>query len=245
MRNYQIKASKKLLLISIVTISIVTIFITTIYIYFSTHISCSKTDHYGLPLIANRYDLVKILRAEKLRSAAEIGVQQGVYAYHILSNWPECNEYHLIDIWKGQVNYVDSANVPDDQQQQYYLTTRKKLKKWENIIHYHRNFSTFAVHEIKDNSLDFIYIDARHDFTGVSEDMELYWNKLKNGGIFAGHDYLDAHEVSGQNWSVDHNGVSRTDGKAVKSAVIEFAAKKRRSVLVTIQETWPSWYFRK
>jgi len=31
--------------------------------------------------------LVKILHAEKLRSAAEIGVKQGDYALYLLSNW--------------------------------------------------------------------------------------------------------------------------------------------------------------
>jgi len=64
--------------------------------------------------------------------------------------------------------------------------------------------------------------------------MDLYWDKLKCGGIFAGHD-----------WSVDHKGVRRTDGKAVKSAVIEFASKKKRSLFITTSVFSASWYFRK
>ena len=80
----------------------------------------------------------------------------------------------------------------------------------------------------------YTYIDARHDYTGVTEDMDLYWDKLKCGGIFAGHD-----------WSVDHKGVRRTDGKAVKSAVIEFASKKKRSLFITTSVFSASWYFRK
>jgi len=75
--------------------------------------------------------------------------------------------------------------------------------------------------------------------------MYLYWDKLKCGGIFAGHDFLDANEVPGQDWSVDHKGVRRTDGKAVKSAVIEFASKKKRSLFITTSVFSASWYFRK
>jgi len=36
--------------------------------------------------LAKREDLVQILHAEKLRSAAEIGVKQGDYAHYLLSN---------------------------------------------------------------------------------------------------------------------------------------------------------------
>ena len=102
--------------------------------------------------------MVQILRAEKLRSAAEIGVKQGDYALYLLSNWSECNEYHAIDIWKSQGSYKDTANVPDETQEEFYKETRAKLKSWENIVHYHRNYSNLAVYEIKDNGLDFIYI---------------------------------------------------------------------------------------
>ena len=35
--------------------------------------------------------------------------------------------------------------------------------------------------DFKDFSLDFIYIDGRHDYTGVKEDLEAWWLKLKNG----------------------------------------------------------------
>lgn len=44
-------------------------------------------------------------------------------------------------------------------------------------------------------TLDFVYVDARHDYCGVNEDIQAYWPKLKPGGIMAGHDYLNADEV--------------------------------------------------
>ena len=38
----------------------------------------------------------------------------------------------------------------------------------------------------EDGYFDFIYVDARHDFKGVWEDLVAYWPKLRAGGIFAG-----------------------------------------------------------
>ena len=40
-----------------------------------------------------------------------------------------------------------------------------------------------------DDSIDFIYIDGRHDYESIKLDLELYLPKLKNGGIIGGHDY--------------------------------------------------------
>jgi len=48
---------------------------------------------------------------------------------------------------------------------------------------------------IPDGSLEYIYLDYSHDYCAVMEDLKTYWPKLKDGGIFAGHDYVYAHQV--------------------------------------------------
>ena len=52
-------------------------------------------------------------------------------------------------------------------------------------------FAFRAVTRFEDNSIDFVYVDARHDYKGVLEDLRLYWPKVRQGGILAGHDYLN------------------------------------------------------
>jgi len=47
-------------------------------------------------------------------------------------------------------------------------------------------YSTQASQKLPDQSVDFVYIDARHDYCGAKEDMELYWPKIRPGGIMAG-----------------------------------------------------------
>jgi hypothetical protein len=202
-----------------------------------------------LPQYMNRNELAKLITLEGFTTGAEIGVQLGFYAEILLSNWSTCTEYHAIDLWAHQEHYHDAANVNNIQQHNDYQMTRNRLKRFQHVVRYHRNYSNLAVKEIKDNSLDFIYIDARHDYTGVMQDMILYWPKLKLNGIFAGHDYLDVDEARArsatEDWSIDHLGVKRTDNKAVKSAVNEFALKYQRQILVTLPEVWPTWYMRK
>ena len=38
--------------------------------------------------------------------------------------------------------------------------------------------------------MDFVYIDAGHDYSSVSKDLRVAGKKVKPGGIIAGHDYI-------------------------------------------------------
>lgn len=53
-----------------------------------------------------------------------------------------------------------------------------------------RDFSEEGSQRFKDSTFDFIYIDAAHDYSSVKRDVETWWPKLKDGGIFSGHDYF-------------------------------------------------------
>jgi hypothetical protein len=51
-------------------------------------------------------------------------------------------------------------------------------------------FSMQAVRKFSDNSLDFVYIDGNHALPWVMDDI-VYWSeKVRPGGIVAGHDYI-------------------------------------------------------
>lgn len=81
---------------------------------------------------------------------------------------------------------------------------------------------------IPHHSLDFVYLDARHDYESVVEDLEAWFDKVRPGGILAGHDYLD--------------GVHPAGVFGVKTAVDEFFAKRGIPVYATCHdEPWRSW----
>eukprot|EP00758_Cryptobia_borreli_P017336 Tbor_TRINITY_DN6182_c4_g1::TRINITY_DN6182_c4_g1_i11::g.22020::m.22020 len=76
---------------------------------------------------------------------------------------------------------------------------------------------------------DYIYVDARHDYKGVLDDISQWWPKLKKGGIMAGHDYVIHSEVQmlglrmnfSQDWRVNYDGTIN-NGRIVRGAVDDF-----------------------
>jgi len=46
-----------------------------------------------------------------------------------------------------------------------------------------------AKEDVKDNSLDFVFLDANHTYESVREDIELWTPKVRVGGLISGHDY--------------------------------------------------------
>jgi len=44
---------------------------------------------------------------------------------------------------------------------------------------------------LPDESYDFVYLDGDHSYEGVKAEIPLYWEKVKRGGVLAGHDYCN------------------------------------------------------
>ncbi|PNW79477.1 hypothetical protein CHLRE_09g416700v5 [Chlamydomonas reinhardtii] len=177
-----------------------------------------------------------------LRVGVELGVQRGHFAAHTLKTWPSATRYYLVDIWQHQPNYEDFANVDNAKQDQLFKEAQGNLAAYTGKTVFLRNFTSDAVKRINE-MVDYIYVDARHDYCGVLEDIELYWPKLKSGGIMAGHDYLDAPQVqaiSQQNWAKCMNGTVHQG--AVKGAVDDFFKRIGLPVHVTYQDApWSTW----
>ena len=157
-----------------------------------------------------RNHLGYLLEDLKFKDGVEIGVQRGRFAsIHILPRWKSCRSYTLVDLWGHLDNYVDGANVGKREQQNIYNEAQRRLRPFENITTFMRMLSSEAAAKINDTSLDFVYVDARHDYCGAKEDMFLYWPKLRPGGLMAGHDFVYASEVVGDvggNWSMCGDG---------------------------------------
>ncbi|MBA7681477.1 hypothetical protein ES703_89816 [subsurface metagenome] len=51
--------------------------------------------------------------------------------------------------------------------------------------------SDSAVDQIKDDSVDLLFLDGDHSHEQVKRDLTNYWPKIKMGGILLGHDYVE------------------------------------------------------
>lgn len=127
----------------------------------------------------------------------ELGVKQGEFAAEVLKKWKDVSAYHLVDPWVQQEDYADIANVVDAQHDMFMHETEARVAPYGSKVHIHRAMSFDAVKEFDDCSLDFVYVDAVHDYEGALRDIVDWWPKLKPGGILAGHDYLSMHETTG------------------------------------------------
>jgi len=202
----------------------------------------------GVPTFKSRGDLGAVMQSEHFTIGLELGVQSGSYSKTILSKWPSCEKYHLVDVWAHQENYKDLANANQAQQDALYQVTLDNTAQWKEKINVCRNFTSNCVHTFDDEYFDFIYVDARHDYKGVYEDLVNYWPKLKVGGIFAGHDYVtqDDGPSPAQNWTVNYDGTIDETGTVVKGAVDKFATSVCRQVTVSYRESaWNTWAMRK
>lgn len=185
--------------------------------------------------------------------SCEVGVWKGDYSRDICNYYQNSlKKHYLVDPWAPQETqvYQDECNKPKEVQEECLKRTKEQLSRWPDKLHFLRGLSLDMCHEIPDDSLDFCYIDARHDYLGCKEDIEAYWPKVKSGRILAGHDYLDAAECKRlteklgwavrNDWSLCYDG-SHNNG-AVKGAVNEFAERNDLQVLVTYgDERWNSW----
>lgn len=43
------------------------------------------------------------------------------------------------------------------------------------------------------NNLDFVYIDGNHEYEYVKKDIEIYYPKVKSGGVIGGHDFCGSN----------------------------------------------------
>jgi predicted O-methyltransferase YrrM len=72
-----------------------------------------------------------------------------------------------------------------------YENFLQNIEPVKSIVTPYKLFSADAVKNYEDESLDFVYIDADHEYEGVKRDIELWFPKVKKGGVIAGHDYIE------------------------------------------------------
>jgi hypothetical protein len=128
--------------------------------------------------------LTGLFRELDFKVGAEIGVEQGLFSEWICKDNPEVKLF-CVDAWQAYRRYRDHVN--QSKLDTFYEEAKARLSPYN--CEFIRKFSMDAVKDFEPNSLDFVFIDANHDFEFVVNDI-IYWSKIvKPGGIVSGHDY--------------------------------------------------------
>lgn len=162
----------------------------------------------------NRQELAKYFAELNFRTGVEVGVYKGGYSIDLCKANPELKLY-CVDIW----GINDRSQRQRDLHIKIYNYAKRKLSAFNTVIT--RDLSMNAVKQFDDNSLDFVYIDANHSYSEVSQDIPAWAEKVRLGGIVSGHDY---------------------DWVDVKKAVDEYVFKYKYKLNTTEDENC-SWWF--
>lgn len=129
-----------------------------------------------IKLMRSRWGSLSKLPAELgFKVGVEVGVEKGRFSKALCEMSPQMKLYS-VDIWEGT--------------ESLYLDSRKRLMPFENnqII---RDWSVEAAKRFADSSIDFIFIDAEHDYKNIKADLEAWIPKVRSGGVVSGHDYVN------------------------------------------------------
>jgi len=140
--------------------------------------------------LLNREDLLEKLTKEGV--CAEIGVASGDFSQLILQKIRP-KKLHLIDAWHSE-RYDDSLES---------LVRQKFSREIElKQVILNKGLSTEVLPEFEDNYFDWVYIDTVHDYRTTAQELAICREKVKDGGIIAGHDFSMGNWINGYKYGV-------------------------------------------
>lgn len=170
--------------------------------------------------IQTRGEFARLCNARNIFRAVEVGTDQGVFAGRFLDEWDRRGLLFCIDPWE---NYQEMLW---DRDMDMFLAV-SSLARHAGRIRFIREWSPRAIEYLPAQfSVEFVYIDAAHDYSSVKADLAAWWDRLYSEGptILAGHDFDDEHAD-------------------VKRAVTEFAREHDVIVRLTRDaDSAASWY---
>ena len=160
--------------------------------------------------------ILEMLSLVQIGRGVEIGVLDGGTSLFLLKAFPQLTligvdpdlSYHEYD--QARMNAAEA-------------TALSRLEQFGNRSVRLKMTSAQAAPLVEDGSCDFVFIDADHTYDAVKEDIQLWYPKVRRGGLFCGHDL-------------------RWEG--VTKAVVEFAIAQNMSGRYTPKESDIWWFIR-
>ena len=146
----------------------------------------------------------------------EVGTWKGCSAAFMaveIINSEKNIKFDCVDTWLGSGNEGGHDQDEDVKSGKLYEKFIESMKPVEGHYNPVRLSSLDAAKLYEDASLDFVFIDAAHDYDNVKADILAWLPKVRPGGAIAGHDF---------NHAPDENGVDYGPGKAVRELFTDY-----------------------
>lgn len=163
------------------------------------------------------YDMVQ--KAQDHSHFVEVGSWKGKSASYMcveIFNSGKKIKFDCVDTWQGSEENFQDSDVLNGT---LFETFTRNMSPVEGLYTPIRLPSLEACELYQDESLDFVFIDAAHDYENVKKDIIAWLPKVKTGKFLAGHDY---------------------NGKEVARAVHEVLGD---DIELRCDQGWPSWFF--
>lgn len=101
--------------------------------------------------------------------------------------------FDVVDLFGTEIDDVLKTGIENNKKDKketfYEIFTRNIAPVVAVVKNAHKMCSYEAADLYENNSLDFVFIDASHDYENVKKDIEAWLPKIKFGGTIGGHDY--------------------------------------------------------
>ena len=140
--------------------------------------------------------LLMIQRAGERAHFVEVGAFEGKSTSFMAVEIANCDKeirFDVIDTWEGSEEHQPGGAhaSPIIASNELYDAFIRNMRPVEHIINPIRLPSLQAAASYPDRSLDFVFIDASHDYENVKADILAWRPKVKLNGYLGGHDYQE------------------------------------------------------
>ncbi len=172
--------------------------------------------------LKKRVELLSLLSTDHPKHLVEVGVYKGYFAKQLAEQRDSNSTLHLVDPWNSPQCEGQMVGSEDD-----YNELQKYFSDKGNVRFYN-SYSQHASNFFKNETLDFVYLDAEHTYDGVLGDIHIWFSKVKKGGILAGHDIF----------APEHIGVTQAVMDHFEAVVFVIPAETCPFTSFTVNSTW-------
>lgn len=130
----------------------------------------------------------------------EVGVRYGYNMAQLLA----CNPSLFVGVDHWRVTEKESQQDTNLKQYELEEIYKKVFMRYleEPSVRIYRGESAAIAPSFPHHFFDYIYVDADHSYEGALQDIKVWWNKVRQGGVLAGHDYIETQAKNGVEFGV-------------------------------------------
>lgn len=133
--------------------------------------------------------LARVINSKKFHIGAEVGAATGLTTVHLLEHCLSLTCLYVADDWRivvppGHPTYYEGHPWSLPNMEEVFL---EKVSKHKDRVRIVKGLSWESAQFVNEK-LDFVFIDASHDYESVKKDLKAWTPLVKEGGVICGHD---------------------------------------------------------